>query len=104
MIDMKSHAYARIRWYKEKEGGRKSLPSGPILAANLRFENEENLWSVVLLLQDSKPDDMGFQDVGLGFLFRDQIGGHLQVGKHIFVYEGPVKIIAEGYVTSITKR
>ncbi|MDD5760077.1 MAG: hypothetical protein PHI06_13460 [Desulfobulbaceae bacterium] len=95
-------ALARIRWYSNAEGGRMTLPSGQMYGTNIRFENDANLWSVVILLQESSPDDKGIQEVKLGFLFRENIKQHLVAGRRFFICEGPEKIIAEGEIISVT--
>jgi hypothetical protein len=96
-----SDAIAWIRWYKESEGGRKNLPTGNIFAANLRFENEETLWSVVIILPLTPPDDTRIQKVELGFLFRENLEKYLVPGRQFYISEGPKRRIAEGKIISI---
>jgi hypothetical protein len=97
-----AHAIARIRWYTPDEGGRSALPSGPVYAANARFEGISGLWSVVLLLPPgSHCDKDDFQNIELGFLFREKLDEHLQGGRKIFISEGPVRVVAEGQIISV---
>jgi len=94
-------AFIRLHWYAEKEGGRITVPMGEFFAANLRFEKDETLWSVVLLFFNVNPDEMRNQVAGLGFLFHENLEEKLTLGKRVFIYEGPQKLIAEGEILSV---
>ena len=88
----------RIRWYKTSEGGRETIPKGPIYGANVRFGNDPNLWSIVLILKDSIPDEQGFQVLNAGFLFPQKIKKYLTAGQRIIISEGPTRVVAEGEI------
>jgi hypothetical protein len=91
-------ARARIRWRTPEEDGRKHLPPGPQYAATMHFDDESDHWSVVLSLPDGA--QYGSQIVDLGWLFRENVGERLQVGRRIFITEGR-RIVAEGEIVAV---
>jgi hypothetical protein len=99
----KPRAVARIRWLPSTEGGRMVLPSGPCYAANVLFEGEPGLWSIVLLLpQGALPNEHGVQtNVELGFFASEEIDQFLRLGKRIVICEGPERTVAEGQITAV---
>jgi hypothetical protein len=88
----------RIRWYKASEGGRETLPKGPIYGANVRFGNDPQLWSIVLIMEDSIQDEKGYQVLRAGFLFPEKVNNFLTIGQRIIITEGPTKVVAEGEI------
>jgi hypothetical protein len=101
MGNKKGDVIIRLLWYNEIEGGLKSIPDGDIFAANMRFEGDDNLWSVVILKGKSELNEPRRQIVDVGILFREKTEGYLKPGKRIYIYEGPQKRIAEGEILSV---
>ena len=91
-------AQARMRWRTPEEDGRKHLPSGPQYAATMHFDDEPDYWSVVVSLPNGA--QYGLQTVNLGWLFRENVGEQLQVGRRIFITEGP-RVVAEGEIIAV---
>lgn len=93
----------KLDWYSEKKGGKKTIPRGQVYAANLRFEEDESLWSIVIFLQKKTPYELDKSVVELAFLFRENLEGKLVPGKRIFIYEGPEHLVAEGKILKVNE-
>ncbi len=87
---------AQLRW--PVEGGARERLAGRIFLANLRFEQDEGLWSVIILLKQSIEDESRSQAVELRFLLPENLMEELTPGKKFILYEGPAKFIAEGEI------
>lgn len=103
MQEKHGHILVKLDWYSEREGGKKTLPRGQVYGANLRFEEDESLWSVVILLQNKIPYELDESIVELAFLFRENLEGKLIPGKRIFIYEGPEHLVAEGKILKVNE-
>lgn len=103
MVERRIDGYAQLQWLSESKGGRKELPIGQYYAANIRFGDDERLWSVLILFSGEAPNEMRSQFVGLAFLFRENLENELSVGKRISIYEGPTKLVAEGKILSLNE-
>ena len=95
-------ASAQVRWRFEHEKSNRKLISGQVYGANLRFENDDTLWSVAIQL-NKPPDSDQNQIVDLGFLFRENLEDKLAIGRLIYIFEGPEKLVAEGKIISVNK-
>lgn len=103
MIKKRVDALIKLIWSTEQEGGRKRIPKGQFFAANVRFEGNKLLWSIVIFLNNKGPDEMRRQNVEVGFLVRENLEDNLVPGKRVFIYEGPNKLIAEGEILSVNQ-
>ena len=101
MDDRHIDGFAELNWLSESEGGRKSVPTDQYYAANIRFEGNEQLWSVMIFFLGEAHEDLQKQVVGFSLFFHKNIMGELGVGKHIFIYEGPVMLVAVGKIISV---
>ena len=91
------HAIAKLRFLLDEE----SLPKGTSYRTSARFLSEPSLWSVELFLPERYQESIGFQEVGLGFLFRDRLGTQLQKGKKILILREMAPVLAEGEIISV---
>lgn len=96
-LSRKIHAVASLRFLLDKE----FLPKGTSYRTSARFLGEPSLWSVELFLPDHYEDSTDFQEVGLGFLFRDRLGAQLQKGKKILILREIAPVLAEGEIISV---
>lgn len=95
-------AVARIRWLRADEGGRGSLPLGPLYSTVARFEDQTDeqwmteAWSLVLEFQGN-PDESGHQMVTVRFLSENGPSQWLSPSKTFALFEGTKKV-AQGIV------
>ena len=102
---MNHHVIAEISWQKPEQIWQRLNLGQPIYALNIKFEGIDNLWSVVLILEDLAKEEIKskqFQAVKMGFLFPDQIKGFLVNNMRFILLEGPSAVIGSGRILETT--
>jgi hypothetical protein len=98
-------AIATLRWLSPQEGGRRSVPPGPLFAATARFQDEAKGplgdVSIVLRYRGATPTFGPQFDADIGFLAPELVLNRLSPGDRFTITEGP-RPVAEGIVKKVT--
>ncbi len=100
--DFRPAATATLRWLPPTEGGRRSVPPGPIFAATALVGEQPQAphVSIVIRYREEVPRfDVQF-DADIAFLAPELVKDVLARGVQIAVMEGPRRV-AEGHVTHV---
>ena len=95
------NARARIQWLRSEEGGRATLPSGPVYSTVARFKQlaakwPQEAWSVVIKLKEP-PDRDGGMTVEISMLVEEAPENLLEPGSVFELFEG-AQCVARGEV------
>lgn len=102
MVD--HHAIAEILWNKPEIILQKVNSGQTIYALNITFEDIQGLWSVVLLIDDLKAEEINDtipHVVKISFLFPDQIRDLIYKDMGFVLSEGPSAVIGSGHILEI---
>lgn len=100
--DFRSVAMARLRWLSPAEGGRRSVPPGPIFAATARVGSDPGVPPVSIAIR-YRGDVLSFGaefDADVAFLALELVKDVLAPGAHLAVMEGP-RQVAQGQITQV---
>ena len=95
-------ALAVITWYKENQGGRKTIPPiGAKIYPTIRFEGENEIvpWSLWLINKEINSQTESLAEIN--FLMKNAPFDLLQIRKNFSLYEGARKI-ADGIIKITT--
>jgi hypothetical protein len=98
------YVLAEINWKKPDFVNRKIKSGVKEYWLNISFENKEDMWSVIMYLEDLKIEKIKLnqsQQVKFGFIAPELIYSFLTEGMKFCLSEGPFALIGEGRIEKI---
>ena len=98
--DFKPMARATLRWLTPEEGGRQTIPPGPLFAATANFDTGTRDLSIVMQYKTDAPTFGEDFDANIGFLVPGLAADDLKPGARFTLLEGP-HTVAVGTVIAL---